>query len=348
MQRVNREISSRIDDLTLERLKSLTIVEVAPLLGIELKKGKAMCFNGHDRLSPSFTVGKKKNSWKCYGCGEFGDVISLVQKVLSLDFKGACNWLRHQFCIDQPTSSQPQRRRPSKVSKPPAPPPPSLNSADPEVYTWLVQHCGPVENPLGANYLSSHGIPITVARDFGVVELKDPARAYRALEKHWGRERIQKTGLASNRGSLLWSGYSLLFPFYDDERVTYIQVRCLEDDRKFIGPKGVLKPIFNYERITKLQPGQLLHICEGIPDTLALEANGLHAIGILGATSFRTEWIDQLLPFDLVGVPDGDAAGLQFSKGLTSAFRARGKSIRFARPPAGMDACDVISKVINE
>lgn len=326
----------------------MPIVDIAPALGIEVRRSKAMCFNGHDRLSPSFTIGKNKTSWKCYGCGEFGDAISLVQKVLGLDFKGACSWLNSQLGISNqslPTKLAPSRRPLSKASKSPAPALPPLTEADPAVYSWLVDHCGPVADPRGTDYLATHGIPATVASAFGVVELKDPARAYRALEKQWGQERIQKSGLAGDRRSLLWSGYSILFPFYDERTVEYIQIRCLESDRKFIGPKGVLKPIFNRARLKQLHPGQLLHICEGVPDTLALEGRGLYAIGILGATSFRVEWVDELLPFDLVGVPDADAGGRKFSESLISAFRARSKSIRFARPPENMDACDVISKV---
>ncbi|WP_425495334.1 CHC2 zinc finger domain-containing protein [Pandoraea captiosa] len=35
-----------------------------------------MCFNGHDAASPSFTVNKAKNTWRCFGCGEHGDAIA--------------------------------------------------------------------------------------------------------------------------------------------------------------------------------------------------------------------------------------------------------------------------------
>jgi DNA primase len=78
-----------------------------------------------------------------------------------------------------------------------------------------------------------------------------------------------------------------------------------------------------------------------------MEGAGLAAVAILGATSFRREWVDELLPFELVGVPDGDAAGQKFMELLAKEFRSRGKSIRFAVPPKDMDASDVIARGIN-
>lgn len=345
-----RATRSRLDAVMLDRLRGLPIEDIAPALGIEISKGKAMCFSGHDTKTPSFTIGKNKVSWKCYGCGEYGDAISLVQKVLGLGFKSACEWLSAQFSISDGrwlrtrANAQPRQAKFAQSDAPASPPP---AEADPTVYSWLIKRCGPVTDSRGTDYLNAHGIPVASARAFGVVELKDPARAYQELEREWGQTRLQKSGLVGQRRALLWSGYSILFPFYANGSVEYVQTRCLESDRKFIGPKGVLKPIFNRTRLEQLRPGQQIHICEGVPDTLALEAIGLYAVGILGATSFRAEWVDEFLPFDLVGVPDADAGGRKFSECLASAFRARSKSIRFVRPPEGMDACDVISKVID-
>jgi DNA primase len=81
---------------------------------------------------------------------------------------------------------------------------------------------------------------------------------------------------------------------------------------------------------------------------LALEGMGLPAIGILGASSFREEWVEELLGYNLVGVPDGDAAGELFKKFLKQAFSARGKALGFLQLPPGLDASDVISRIRND
>lgn len=146
-----------------------------------------MCFNGHDTASPSFTVSKARNTWRCFGCGEHGDAITLVQKIYGLGFLDACNWLCGHFGIiggDVPLS-QLARSVSLAASPKPVNPTHSAPSAtpDPELYTWLVERCGPVKASLGTTYLQSHGIEPNLAFKFGIVELVDPVRAYRELEK---------------------------------------------------------------------------------------------------------------------------------------------------------------------
>jgi DNA primase len=215
---------------------------------------------------------------------------------------------------------------------------------DPELYSWLVSKCAPVTDLRGTKYLEDHGIQMATAELFGVVEMRDPKYAYMALANRWGHVRLKACGLVGGRSALLWSGYALVFPFKNAAGVHYLQVRCLEGDRKFIGPSGVTKPIFNQARLASLKPNDTLHICEGIPDALAIEGRGIAAVGILGATSFRNEWVEEFLPFELIGVPDGDGGGKAFRLCLTKAFHARSKSIAFVVLPAGEDASDVISR----
>lgn len=340
-----------LSDQVLARIRELPMVDVALAVGMPMRGNKAMCFNGHDAASPSFTISKARNTWKCFGCGEHGDAIALVQKIHGLEFIDACKWLCSHFGIigaEVPSGRRLNATSQIRDPKPSNPPSPTTTTnPDPELYSWLVSHCGPVKGSLGAAYLQAHGIAPELALKCGVVELVDPARAYRELEKHWGSERIRSAGLSGKRRSLSWSGYALLFPFKIEEVTQYFQVRCFQSSMKFFGPSGIPKPMYNGHRLRQLRAGSLLHICEGVPDAIAMEGAGLAAVAILGATSFRREWVDELLPFELVGVPDGDAAGQKFMELLAKEFRSRGKSIRFAVPPKDMDASDVIARGIN-
>lgn len=340
-----------LSDQALTRLRELPMADVASAVGITLRGNKAMCFNGHDAASPSFTVNKAKNTWRCFGCGEHGDAIALVQKIYGLGFMDACRWLCGHFGIVGGDAPPGRRARSISRATPHKPQDPAVSgrsaSPDPELYTWLVAHCGPVKAPLGTTYLQAHGIAPELALRFGIVEMVDPERAYRELEKHWGAERIRSAGLSGRRRALSWSGYAIVFPFNVGATTQYLQVRCLQGGKKFFGPSGIPKPMFNSQRLRDLQAGSLLHICEGVPDAIAMEGSGLAAVAVLGAPSFRSEWVENLLAFDLVGVPDGDAAGAKFMKCLANEFRARSKSIRFVVPPQGMDASDVIARGKN-
>ena len=84
---VNDKTMQRYD---LERLRSLSCESVAQRLGLTVKRHKALCLFHNDH-TPSMTF--KKNKFKCWRCGESGDAISLVEKLLNKDFPDACRWL---------------------------------------------------------------------------------------------------------------------------------------------------------------------------------------------------------------------------------------------------------------
>ena len=58
--------------------------------GIHLERGKRRC-PFHDDRSPSFTSRGEK--WRCWACGEGGDVLDFVKKFHGLDTRGAIKML---------------------------------------------------------------------------------------------------------------------------------------------------------------------------------------------------------------------------------------------------------------
>ncbi len=46
---------------------------------------KALC-PFHNEKTPSFIINPEKQIYKCFGCGEGGDVISFIMKMENLDF----------------------------------------------------------------------------------------------------------------------------------------------------------------------------------------------------------------------------------------------------------------------
>lgn len=74
----------------IEKLRSLPCEGVAQRLGLTVKRHKTLC-PFHNDHTPSLTF--KKNKFKCWSCGESGDSISLVEKVLGKNFLDACRWL---------------------------------------------------------------------------------------------------------------------------------------------------------------------------------------------------------------------------------------------------------------
>ena len=77
----------------IEKLRLLPCEGVAQRLGISVQHHKALCMF-HSDHTPSLTF--KNNKFKCWSCGESGDSISLVQKVLGKSFLEACRWLANE------------------------------------------------------------------------------------------------------------------------------------------------------------------------------------------------------------------------------------------------------------
>lgn len=345
--------------MDLSLIKQLPILDVATRLGIQVRGKKAMCFGGHDKSTPSLSFVPNKNIWKCFGCGKGGDAISLVMDVLGCDFRAALDWLADKCSVDarHNVSRRPRiatrygdtRQLITPKSSPLSSREQSEFSSDPELYSWLMSECGAVTKTGGVQYLESHGIPLDVASRFGIKELCDPGRVFRRMIERWGAERAFRSGLAWGKGGipecLIWTSYAILFPFHLNTAVEYIQGRRFSGDPKYLNPQGISKPLYNVDRFSSLSPGAVIHLCEGVPDAIALEAQGLAAVAVLGATSFRAEWVQLFMRLDVVLMPDGDSGGETFRRTISGLFIDRGKTVRTVQLPSGKDVADVLGEL---
>jgi hypothetical protein len=61
--------------------------------------------------------------------------------------------------------------------------------------------------------------------------------AFRKLVGKWGEQRVYHSGIAWGQAGhperLVWGSYALLFPFYEQKLVIYIQARMFEGCKKF-------------------------------------------------------------------------------------------------------------------
>jgi hypothetical protein len=86
-------------------LASVDIIALFTSFGVKLTK-KRKSFMGicpwHDDTNPSLSVDPVKKLYHCFGCGESGDAITLVEKMKGYSFKEALAWLRNTYttCTD--------------------------------------------------------------------------------------------------------------------------------------------------------------------------------------------------------------------------------------------------------
>jgi DNA primase len=346
-------------DSKLDEIRNIPVIDIATHLNIEVRGKKAFCFSGHDKNTRSLSFEPHRNIWKCFGCDKKGDGIKLVMEALSCDFKTAMEWLSAEFGIqiDNPFLSTYRRvhtkakthSKQKNLANAKSDLTQTSFSPDTEIYTWLLRECGPVEATIGKAYLKNHGIRKSETDRFCIRELADPMMTLRKLIKQWGSSRVIRSGIAwSNDGtetkSLIWPSYALLFPFFEHNALIYLQGRLFGGPRKFVNPQGISKPLFNEERLRTLTKGAIVHICEGVPDAIALEGKGLPAVAVLGASSFRPEWVDRFAKFDVCLMPDGDAGGDIFVRIVSTCFQVRGKAVRVIKAPAGSDVAAVVAQ----
>ena len=94
---------ARIKDASVDAVKNA--VEILPVVEdyVQLRRAggtyKGLC-PFHDERTPSFIVTPARGTYKCFGCGEYGDAISFVQRMDNLDFVGAIETLAKRFGVE--------------------------------------------------------------------------------------------------------------------------------------------------------------------------------------------------------------------------------------------------------
>lgn len=84
-----------------EKVKEQTnIADVVESFGVQLNnKDKGLC-PFHNEKTPSFSVDRKSNIFKCFGCGETGDAIAFVSKIKNIEPLNAAKCLADMYRID--------------------------------------------------------------------------------------------------------------------------------------------------------------------------------------------------------------------------------------------------------
>ncbi len=253
-----------MDKYELQRLRDLPIEGVAERLGLSVSRHKCLCpFHDDHHASLSFSV--RRNTFRCFVCGEFGGPIDLVMKYLRKNFLDATKWLADENNIILQTSSL--RPQPSAIHPQP--------SFDASRYNRFFE------------------------RPF----LNDEARRFLFEERLLDERVVRWCRLTSwrDKQGVPW----LQTPYYDCEgKLVGVQNRNLNYHQpesnpplpspsgegsgvrppRFRFPSGSQCGIYNLPVLNLLKPGEQLFITEGCSDCWAMLSAGHKAIAIPSAT----------------------------------------------------------------
>ena len=314
-----------IPDSIIEEIRNRT--DVVAVIGrhVDLQKsGRTWkgCCPFHGERTPSFHVYPEDKHFKCYGCGEYGDVFKFLQKLEGKEFPEVVRSLAAEVGVEIPEESvedtvEARRKRKERAE--------ALAACDAAARYWQARLWSP-HGESGRAYLASRGISEEESRRFrlGMAASEWNDLPPRLAPKEISLPSIERAGLRveSDRGGYDRFRGRLMFPIVAiDGTVIGFGARAMGDEKgaKYINtPETVLykksRVLYGLdlarESIRKTRSAVLV---EGYFDVIGLHQAGVkNAVAVCG-TALTPEHLELLERCDcreVVILFDGDVAGL--------------------------------------
>ena len=347
--------------IDLDRLKqAIPIMDLAKSLGLEIKGRQARCYNStaHKHNDRNFSLGldTQRNRFKCFACGESGSVIDLFKQVRGVELSQAIKELAEMTGLTpmshqthQRATSTPYRAgiRQSIASR-------EITGAYSDIYEELCFICGGLD-PESRAYLTgaTRGLTEDTLNRFLLFSVSDYKKVNQHLKDKFSRDELQRAGVISDEGNLVFYKHKVLIPFLSEGRIVYLRGRYLfngnaeTDGAKMLGlKKQTTKRLFNADRLADLEKGDKVYVCEGEFDTMILDQHGYNAVGVLGTTNFNADDIELFKGLDVVLALDSDEAGERATKELAKMFLLKGQRVKSKQLPDGIkDITDYFIKL---
>ncbi|MGQ0553965.1 MAG: DNA primase [Planctomycetota bacterium] len=295
------------------------------------------CCPFHQESTPSFHVRPSVGLYKCFGCGESGDVFSFVQKTRGVGFREALELLAQRVGVELGSTSPEERRRVAEARRHRA----TLDAALEGFRRTLMQPAGQA----ALAYIRQRGFQEQTLKQFDIGFIpRDLMRGVKSAALDAAQ--MEAAGFTAAFGGRLGFGirdaHGVLVGF---------GARRLDDAQD--GPKYV-----NTRETAWFNKGRLLYgldkaaralarsrrlvVMEGYTDVMMAHQSGLdEAVATMG-TSFTVDHLKLVRTrvSNLVLVFDGDAAGQQAAERAARMVLSAGLECRVLLLPSDMDPCD--------
>ncbi len=323
---------------------------------VELKQ-QGRLFKGlcpfHAEKTPSFTVNPERRIFKCFGCGEGGNVFTFLMKHAGMTFPEAVRDLARSYHIELPRpKATPEETRRLKARE-------GVLAVCRQAAEFYAANLSSQRGVEARTYLKKRGIPAEVVERYGLGWIDD---RWDGLINEMRRRgvspaRVAEAGLAVPRKG--GGGYydrfrgRLMIPIRDGRgRVVAFGGRALTDE---VEPKYLNSPetsVFKkgrllyglYEARDAVRRARRVVVVEGYFDCLALASAGLeYAVATMG-TALTDRQIGQLrgLHAEVILVYDADEAGLKAALRAQELFTKHEVSAKILSLPEGQDPDDFV------
>lgn len=317
----------------IEQLKGIPIMSVCQLLNIHVYRGsKIHCISPtHPDKDPSLRINIAKNYWKCFSCGESGDVITFVMVATGLEFKDACQWLASNFNIPHPDNFPYKYKRiqvQPKLKKSEGGKNVAVYNPDIELMSWIVGQGG-LSDEAKRFLFDLRKLSPQVIESLHIFSITDKDKFIRDLVNAFGEDRCIKSHFLTRIFGQLGCCFllpAIVFPFYDENGdLVTLQSRTMFPQKpsdRFRFPKDSPIIPYNLQSLSSLEAYDTVYITEGVTDCLAHLSEGHNAIAFPGAQSFNPRYAHLLEGFTLKMYPDNDDAGQSLYSKLSETIQS--------------------------
>lgn len=303
-------------------------------------------FPDHRDTHPSFVVYPETQSFRCFGCGRSGDVISFIQGMEHVEFIDALQILAKRAGLALPKIGKEEEEmcnHQSQIHK-------ILDEARIFYHTTLLGKPDRKEELIKRrgfteDIIEEYSIGITPKREDGLTEY--------LMDKGYQENMIIEAGVSKRQGSKLVDYFQdrFIYPVIRDGRTGYLTGRSIKDDnepkwKNLAKAHGIL--LFN-ERALK---EKTVFLTEGIPDAITLLQNGFNATAILGVNAFKEDYVTLFKGVDTIYIcfdDDENTQGQEAAKKVADIFSAAGFSVKVIHlpRPEGEKQMDVNKYFLN-
>lgn len=343
-----------IDQETIQRIMDAAHIEEVIGDFVSLRKRGANhigCCPFHNEKTPSFYVSPSKGIFKCFGCGEAGDVVSFLKKHEHYTYVEALQWLARKYNIEiqekelSPEEKQRQTERDGLFH---------VSEFAQKYFADLLWN-DEMGRAVGLSYFRERGLSDEIIKRFGLGYCLDEWSAFtdHALKNGYSVNVLEKTGLTilkedTGKRYDRFRG-RVMFPIYSiSGRVLGFSGRVLSKEKQ--AAKYVNSPdsdIYNKSRIlyglyqarTAIAKAGKCYLVEGNVDVISMHQSGVENTVASCGTSLTTEQIRLIKRYtpNVTVLYDGDSAGIKAALRAVDLLFAEGMHVRLVLFPDGED-----------
>jgi DNA primase len=321
---------------------------------VSLKKRGANhigCCPFHNEKTPSFYVSPSKGIYKCFGCGEAGDVVSFLKKHEHYTYVEALQWLARKYNIEiqekelTPEEKERQTERDGLFHV----------SEFAQKYFAELLYNDEMGRAVGLSYFHSRGLSDEIIKRFGLGYCLDEWSNFTdyALKNGYSESMLEKTGLTivkedTGKKYDRFRG-RVMFPIYSiSGRVLGFSGRVLSKEKQ--AAKYVNSPdsdIYNKSRIlyglyqarAAIAKADKCYLVEGNVDVISMHQSGVENTVASCGTSLTVEQIRLIKRYtsNVTVLYDGDKAGVKAALRAIDLLFAEGMHVRLVLFPDDED-----------